>query len=449
MRRPVQWFFLAGVYVLLIVAGVVGLLNRYDLLETRVLFRVRDRVEGTSQEVVIEKSPDRAPRVEISEPVHVQNVSLEFDKTATESTLQSSAQSFLQATPSAQLAKKVDVYTLAFDVAMPDGTLTPVRAKVYVPHVLAAKSPLFVFASGTTGLDDRCAPTRERAQYRNWGDYHSHLLTQAADGYVVVLPDYIGFNDLSRPQAYFLAEYEARAVIGSVLALSRAPLAGLATGPNFEQIFLSGYSQGGHAAMAAASATELWDPSHKVRGIVSYAGASDVEALLSDSPRLAPYLVAAYDWYYNIGDEDQRILKEIDQSRLLVHAREKCVDEVIAEFPNTLEKIFNPQTKSALQQGKLEEVAPRFAELIRANSNFPKYPKQVPMILLQGGSDPIVTAATQQQNVKELCAQGLTLQYREYPGINHFQTRRAGYTDTAIWLKQRVSGQTAVSTCSH
>ena len=53
------------------------------------------------------------------------------------------------------------------------------------------------------------------------------MLSYATQGYVAVIPDYAGFNDDSRLQAYFVADLEARVLLDA----ARAVFAFFAGGP--------------------------------------------------------------------------------------------------------------------------------------------------------------------------------------------------------------------------
>ncbi len=77
----------------------------------------------------------------------------------------------------------------------------------------------------------------------------------AAQGYAVVATDYLGYALSSYPyHPYMHADSEASAVIDSIRATRRAASSlGLALNG---KVILSGYSQGGHAAMAAQRAME-------------------------------------------------------------------------------------------------------------------------------------------------------------------------------------------------
>lgn len=432
----------------MILVGVVVLARRYRILTARIQLEVFNTEKNRSREVVLESEDEQLPTLEIQHPLKIRQVTLSPLSDHDMSSLASAGRTFSAADPIVPLVNQVSRFSLTYELEMPDDSWVPMKAVVYLPAVSQQRSPIMVFGSGTTGLGDHCAPSREAPAYANWGDYHTHLLTQAGQGYAVIFPDYIGFNDLQRPQAYFIADAEARAMISALQAVTTLP--DLAEQFDASHIFLAGYSQGGHAALAAASHPDWLSAGQRIAGIVSYAGASDVQALLSDSPRLAPYVVRAYQAYYSQPGKEilpNAILQSSWVTDLNSQSEAWCIDEVFTKYPNTVGGMFTPEFQTALQTDTINIRHPVFAAALQQNSTFPQFPAEVPVYLLQGGSDPIVTATTQFRNRAEFCARGWSVQYTEYPGINHFQTRQAGFRDSNDWMRSIIRGSQATSNC--
>lgn len=70
------------------------------------------------------------------------------------------------------------------------------------------------------------------------------MLAYAGLGYIVIFPDYLGFNDSDRPQRYFSKLAEGHVMLDAVRAVFRffeSP--GHAVRPS-PAVFLTGYSQG-------------------------------------------------------------------------------------------------------------------------------------------------------------------------------------------------------------
>jgi hypothetical protein len=79
----------------------------------------------------------------------------------------------------------------------------------------------------------------------------------AGHGYLLVAPDYLGLGTSTEPHAY----YHTESIAGSVVDLLRASRAVAAAAGRAwpESLFLTGFSQGGHASLAAQRALEA-DP---------------------------------------------------------------------------------------------------------------------------------------------------------------------------------------------
>ena len=59
-------------------------------------------------------------------------------------------------------------------------------------------------------------------------------------------------------------------------------------------VFTAGYSQGGHAAFAAADLRPSYAPELPLTGMIGYGATTNVERLLREGPYYAPYIVQSY-----------------------------------------------------------------------------------------------------------------------------------------------------------
>ena len=133
----------------------------------------------------------------------------------------------------------------------------------------------------------------------------------SSTGYVVVAPDYLGLGTSRGFHPYVHADSEASAGIDMILAVKKyAEENEISIN---DQLFISGYSQGGHAAMALQRAIEA-DPSF---GLTVTASAplsgpysiSEVmkDQILSDTPYFYPAYVPntllSYNYVYGIFDD--------------------------------------------------------------------------------------------------------------------------------------------------
>jgi hypothetical protein len=124
----------------------------------------------------------------------------------------------------------------------------------------------------------------------------------ATDGYVACVADYLGLGDSPGFHPYIHAASEATAVIDMIRATRNYCAANNI--PLNEQLFLTGYSQGGHATMATHRAMQLdYSTEFNVTASVPMSGPYDVGGVQTDlltaaqpypEPNYLPYIVLAY-----------------------------------------------------------------------------------------------------------------------------------------------------------
>ncbi len=357
------------------------------------------------------------------------------------------------------LENAVDGYRIRFVTTTPDGTSTEVAATLYLPAADAVDRPLpvYAFASGTTGLAAKCAPSREAAYDPTLGYYEPYLMSYAARGYVAILPDYLGFDLPGRVQAYFDAEAEARVLLDAIRAVHAflgAPLQGTPAPPSAARpragvelsgaVFTAGYSQGGHAAYAAADRRADYAPEVPLDGMIGFGSTTNVERLLRDGPYYAPYIARA--WQQQFGLDPAAILAERWLDGLDAVAAAECVDRAQQIYPFDAEQIYRTSFREALFAGALAAEAPEVHALLEANRTG-LAGHGLPGLLVQGGDDIIARDATQERFVAELCAAGSDVTYARFPGVRHRYTRAAGFEASIAWMEAIAAGRRPIATC--
>ncbi|MFK7905374.1 MAG: lipase family protein [Chitinophagales bacterium] len=136
----------------------------------------------------------------------------------------------------------VDVYKLIYNTIDTQGEPTIASGAMVLPQTNDETLcfPMMSYAHGTVLAQDNI-PSRLSGEILV--GYFS-----AADGYVAVLPDYLGMGDSPGLHPYVHADSEATASIDMIRA-AREYAAANNISLN-DQLFLTGYSQGGHACMA-------------------------------------------------------------------------------------------------------------------------------------------------------------------------------------------------------
>ena len=139
---------------------------------------------------------------------------------------------------------------------------------------------IVVWAHGTTGVADQCAPSRQGL------NGNEHLLQALlASGYVVVAPDYEGLGEPDGQEAHpFLnVKSEAYSITDAVVA-ARYYLAG--QGQKVSRQWMTvGHSQGGQAALGAAQYASRAKLDYK--GTVAIAPASNLSLILAGGEQRA------------------------------------------------------------------------------------------------------------------------------------------------------------------
>ncbi len=198
-------------------------------------------------------------------------------------------------------------YTLRYTMQNLEGRMDTVSGLLVVPSGgnVNNRYPRLVYQHGTT-VDKYAVPSRE-----NPGQDLPYFY--ASQGYVTLAPDYLNMgDDQDGFHPYVHAETEALAAIRMLQALEASPA--YANLVNRDQLFLTGYSQGGHASMALHEMLLEEFPNIAVTAAAHMSGPysiSDVmlnDVILKDSTfaylGFLPYTVLAYQEAYAGLDRD-------------------------------------------------------------------------------------------------------------------------------------------------
>lgn len=156
-----------------------------------------------------------------------------------------------------------------------DNKETRATALLFTPKTVApAKGwPIVVWAHGTTGVADICAPSKSSMD----PDVKSMINKLLSAGYVVVAPDYEGLGEPSGTEAhpYLNLKSEAFSITDAVVA-TRDYLTkqGKSVSKNWVTV---GHSQGGHAALGAGEYQSRAQLDYK--GTVAIAPASNLKTI--------------------------------------------------------------------------------------------------------------------------------------------------------------------------
>ncbi len=203
----------------------------------------------------------------------------------------------------------VDFYAVTYETVDPYGAPILASGAVIVPSGKTNASALVLYDHGTS---------LKKSDVPSLPNQEGFLGTAfATDGYVAVLPDYLGLGISPGLHPYLHAASEASASI-DLLRAARQLCASNSVALS-DQLFISGYSQGGHAALATlqaleASATNEFTVTAAGCGSGPYdlAGVSAADFLsgrLPPNPYYFLYLIAAFQDVYGLAPSLAKLLQ--------------------------------------------------------------------------------------------------------------------------------------------
>ena len=291
--------------------------------------------------------------------------------------------------------------------------------------------PVIAWAHGTTGVARICAPSLQKdLAYGEEG-----LLPMVRAGFAVVATDYHGLGTVG-PHQYVNKVAQAQDVVYSVPAARAAE-------PSLGRRWVAvGHSQGGLAVWGVAEleATRR-DPDYL--GAISVAGGGNIEGILramSDTSSEAAYYLmymayaihAASPEFRPEGMLVGRGLKEYPAA-----TTQGCWNYAYASF------IGHEHEKTAVAGWTDTAAAKRFfrdAEIGRA-------PIGGPLLVIAGEGDQTVPIAHVRAAVDAACRNGIALQFRTYPGLDHDPTMDKSTPDQLAWIRDRMDGKPLTNSC--
>lgn len=305
------------------------------------------------------------------------------------------------------------------------GKLVAVSGLVSIPNGKAPKEgwPMISWAHGTTGIADQCAPSRLPRDF-----YYNPLLDSwIKAGYAVVRTDYEGLGGPG-PHPYLIGRSEGYGVLDIVRAARQLEPA------LSRRVIITGHSQGGHAALWAASLAHGYTPELKLRGVAAFAPASHIasEASLLNAVMTTGLTPLA-----------ATILRGIDIEYPSLNIASLLTPTAARLYPQTLTTCLSSlaSTKSfgGLPLNQLvrrsANTAPLIADLAKNDPGMLKI--GAPVLLVQGLADQNVFPAFTQAISKSLSAVGDAVTLGTYPGATHGSVLPAAQADVAAFLQRR------------
>ena len=294
-----------------------------------------------------------------------------------------------------------------------------------------------VHTHGTIGVASKCAGSNLGPVY--WPAIDG-LAAFIAAGTVVVAPDYQGLGTPG-PHPYLVGQAEAWSSLDAVRAAHDFKPAAAST-----RFVAWGASQGGQAALFTGQESASYAPELRLAGVAVAAPATDLKELF-EANRTTTFgrVLSAYalhTW--------SQVYPQLRLDQVATRLSQPTIRRMANICLNSRNGLISAAGASlALKVHYLRalpwEVEPWKGLLARNSPGAVNIP--APLLIVQGGADPLVRPAITSAFVERLCRQGQRVEYRTLPGVGHVDAGPKAAAAATIWILARFAGDPAASTC--
>ncbi len=294
----------------------------------------------------------------------------------------------------------VDVYSITYNTTFQENKIVA-SGLVIIPKSDGV-FPIFSFQNGTNTLH-RNAPT---------ANPYSYIIQMfnlvGSSGFISVIPDYLGFG---ASKNMFHPYLDKKSTVSSIVDMLKA-VKELTDGTeekitvkSSNDLYLSGYSQGGWSTMCLQKELELHhSKDFSIKASSCGAGPYNLETMikyvLKQNTYRNPYFLAyVFNKMYQMGEANEELLKKIIQEPYASRLKENLFDgartgvEINNELTTNISKLF---TKNFIDNYETSADFKIIREWLRKNSvDFWK--TNIPTRLYYGTADKLVPATTSQE----------------------------------------------------
>lgn len=326
------------------------------------------------------------------------------------------------------LASGALVHRLMYVSRTVDGQPTVVTGVVAAPALFAPASgwPIVSNGRGSTGLADDCSLSANVNGLNFMAVEFAGVATVATGfGYVYVSTDYEGLGGPGR-HPFLVGVSEGRAVLDAARAVRQLP--GLRSS---NALALTGYSQGGDAALWAQQIAGDWAPEFALIGTFAGAPASEKIELLRNSVLSGAYAVhvaggfaAAYPW--------------LDTDSVLTGSG--------AAFLAASDRTCTPPTGDGPWLSQDITTLEPWAGLLDANT-VGASTGSGPILIVHSTQDANIPIEQSRHLLERLCRGGQPVERRAEPIGSHVTATIPAYVEAFAWLGALRAGTAAQTSC--
>ena len=321
--------------------------------------------------------------------------------------------------------------------------------------------PLVTYAEGTQGQGDECAPSRGlenplgvEAGSVNVGYETPTIYNLLNRGFAVVVTDYIGLGTTDRLHTYVNRVDQGHAVLDAARAALQVQ--GATVTPS-SPVGAFGYSQGGGAAASAAELAATYAPDVNLKAAFAGAPPADLTQVMktADGTTLTAVIGFAVNGFVQTYPQLKPILDANTNNAgkaALKAIANACIGDGAAAyaFQKTSKWTTNGTTISTVVANN------PIAKAIVDDQKIGRIKPSVPVKIITGTQDDIVTHNQVKQLALDWCAKGATVDYKPVvqplpsfgTSLNHLGPMLTEGSASQQWLIDRLNGKPASSNCS-
>lgn len=335
---------------------------------------------------------------------------------------------------SGQATDPIDAYRLVYRTIAPSGAPTTASGLLVLPRTASTQLPSLVFEHGTTV---------SRAEAPSVGaDSFARLvaLLDGSAGFATIAPDYLGTGVGPGRQAYLQVRTEVSASVDLVRAARAfAATRGRSLG---RRLLVSGFSQGGQAAMGLGKALQAGKAGGlTLGGLAAVSGPYDLQhaeipAILegrteatSSNYNLA-FFALSWKRLYGMYGERREAFRPGTGKVIGLFDGEHPESQIFAALPDRLDGLFTPTFLN-----RLAHPGGRLLRALRVNDATCSWRPAVPVRLYFSRSDEVVAPLNTRHCVAQLRARGATVKAVDIGQVPHLESIGVAAPQMLRWLR--------------
>jgi hypothetical protein len=303
----------------------------------------------------------------------------------------------------------------------------------------------------TSGFEDACAPSIAAVEGL------APAIVQAARGYIVVAPDYLGLTGTGdaapEPHPWIVAEPTAVASLDALRAVDAwLPTSTESARIDPAKIVYWGWSEGGFAALQADRYAPGYAPDYAPIGVVSAVPPLNlrghvemgVNTWSANTHTAALMLYLAGRWSGN--DPSTALLSSV-VAALPTEIAASCGTWPSVDAAGSADAVFQPDFLAQARAGDLPEPW----DCVLGASSLPNpsvpYTGTAPILLVTAEDDTLVPTAPTRTAILALCDEGYTLEHLDCAGLEHGDAPVRTLQRQLAWIDARMRGEAVAAGC--